>query len=282
MSNQNYASQILQNRSFKGLDLTGADFSGSDLRGCDFTGATLVGANLEGVQTGQSDRQVNTVIAVTMFSPAVIVGLSLLAVQIPIHFFGDRFYQRFDFLLSGLPLLALVFEILFQDSITLCFPRSTNLMGVSGVAALFQIMIIFTFLLVVLSISNFGDGSGAQGLFLLVLAVISAIVTRRIFKWVIHSIQSCCGTSFRKANLTHANLSHAVVQNADFSFAVLTGACIFERVIQRHNQFENVNCEYVYLEPAHQKRYPAEGKFRQSEVEPFLLGAAQPSSLDYS
>jgi uncharacterized protein YjbI with pentapeptide repeats len=272
MTHQSYASQILQNRSFKGMDLTGADFSGSDLRGCDFTGATLVGVNFAGVRTGQSRRQVKTLIATAVFAPVGMIGLSILAVQIPVMIFGDRFYQGLNYLLGGLPLLALFFEILFRDSITLHFPRTSNLMGVAAVATLFQVMLTLTIALVIGSIFNFGDGSGAQGLFMLVLAGICAIVTRRIFKWVIQSIQSSCGTSFRKANLTDANLSQAMVQSTDFCFAVLTGACIFEWIIERHTEFANVYCEYLYLEPTLQKRHPVEGKFRQGEVEAYLMG----------
>ena len=147
-------------------------------------------------------------------------------------------------------------------------------MGIVSIAGLFQIMMVFTILLVILSFSNLGDGSAVQGLFLLVLAGICGLVTRRIFKWVIDSIYSSCGTSFRKANLTNANLSQAVINNTDFCFAILTGACISEWIIQRHTQFVNVNCEYLYLEPAYQKRLPAEGKFLQGDVEVFLRGGA--------
>ncbi|UBF23875.1 pentapeptide repeat-containing protein [Kovacikia minuta CCNUW1] len=270
MLTHDYANQVLQNRSFKGLDLTGADFSSSDLRGCDFSGATLVEANFEGVRTGQSRQQINRLVAAAIVAPALIIGLCMLVVQIPINLLGDRFYQNFDFLLGWLPLLAIVFEILFRDSMILHFPRASNYLGVAGVAALFQIMVGFTLFLAIISLSSFGTGAGAQGLFLLVLVGISAIVTRRIFKWVIESIQSSCGTSFRKANLTNANLSGTVIQNTDFCFAVLTGACIFEWTIQHHTQFANVYCEYLYLEPAQQQRHPTEGKFRQSELEQFL------------
>jgi hypothetical protein len=280
MTHQNYSRQILHNRSFKGLDLSGADFSGSDLRGCDFTGASLIGADFTGARTGQSPEQVKRLIIVSVVAPAVIVGLSLLIVQIPTQLFGDRFYQGLSFLSAGLPLLVLFLEIFVRDSMTSCFPRITNLFGVASIAAFFQIMVALTIGFAVVSLSSFGNGSGAQGLFMLVLAVISAIVTRRIFKWVTESIQSSCGTSFRKANLTNANLSHVVIQNTDFCFATLTGACIFEWMIQRHTQFANVYCEYLYLEPEHQKRYPAEGKFRQIELEQFLMLPVAPVAID--
>src|SRR6476620_10713685 len=165
MTHQSYANQILQNRSFKRLDLTGADFSGSDLRGCDFTGATLVGANFAAARTGQSPRQVNTLIAAAIIGPLGLIGLSILAVQIPVMIFGDRFYQDFDYLLRWLPLLLLFLGMLFRDNIALQFPRITNLMVVASIATLFQVMVTFTIGLVLISISNFADGSGVQGLF---------------------------------------------------------------------------------------------------------------------
>lgn len=230
MTNQNYANQILRNRSFKGLDLTGADFRGSDLRGCDFTGSILVGANFEGVRTGQSQRQVKTAIAAAMVGPAIIIGLCLIVRQ---------------------------------------FPRTTNLMGVVSVAALFQIMVVLTIGLFVAGLS--GNGAGIPGFFLLLASGISGVVTYRIFGWVRQSIGSSCGTSFREANLTDANLSHAVIQNTDFCFAVLTAACIYRWRVKRHTDFFQVYCEYLYLEPAHQNRHPADGKFRSGEVEPFFM-----------
>jgi uncharacterized protein YjbI with pentapeptide repeats len=280
MTHQNYSRQILQNRSFKRLDLSGADFSGSDLRGCDFTEATLVGANFTSARTGQSQQQVNRLIIAAIIAPVVLVGFSLLVVQIPASLFGDRFYQGLSYLSGGLPLLVLLLEIFFRDSLTSCFPRTTNLFGVMSIAVLFQIMVAFTVWLAVVSLFSFGNGSGAQGLFLLALTGISVVITRRIFKWVAESIQSSCGTSFRKANLTNANLSQAVIQNTDFCFAILTGSCIFEWLIQRHTQFTNVYCEYLYLEPQQQKRYPAEGKFRQTELEQFLMRPVAPVTID--
>ncbi|MEH2076940.1 MAG: pentapeptide repeat-containing protein [Nostoc sp.] len=96
-------------------------------------------------------------------------------------------------------------------------------------------------------------------------------VTFRIFKWLIQSIQSNPGTSFRKANLTDADFSHAEVQNTDFSLAVLTGACIFNWIIKHHNQLTNVYCKYVYLEPAQQNRQPTEGNFQPGELEQVLI-----------
>ncbi|XGW00399.1 MAG: pentapeptide repeat-containing protein [Leptolyngbya sp. BL-A-14] len=273
MSHQHYAKQSLQNRSFKGLDLTGADFSGADLHGCNFSGATLVGANFTGARTGQSPQQVRRSVMIAIVAPGAMVGLSFLIVQIPMVLFGDRVYQGLNVVVGWLPLLLLPLELFFQDTVTRRFPQATNLLGVAGVAILFQVMVTFTLGLAIISVNNFGDSGGGQGFFLLVLAIIAAIVTHRLFKWLVDAIQSSGGTSFRKANLTDANLSHAVIQNTDFCFAVLTGACVFAWVVQRHTQFANVTCEYLYLEPEYQKRHPIQGKLRQGEAEDYLTRA---------
>lgn len=270
MTHQNYANQFLQDGSFQGLDLTGADFSHADVRGCNFTGATLVGANLTGVKMGQSQRQRNRLIVVAVFAPAAIVGLIFLLIKISLLLFGDRFDQGFNVLMGGLPFVLLILEVLFRDGIERRFPQTTNLMGIAGVSALFQIMGIFTIFLAIIGLSNLSDG--ARGLFLLGLTVVSLLITRRVFRWLKEAIVSSCGTCFRKANLTDANLSQAHVQNTDFCFATLTGACIFKWLVQRDTQFNNVYCEYLYLEPALQHRYPPEGKMLQGEAVTYLAG----------
>lgn len=275
MTHQNYANQNLQDRSFKGLDLTGTDFHGADLRGCDFSGATLVGANLTGVKTGQSRRQINRLIVTTVFAPAAIVGLSFLIVQLPLILLGDRGYQGFNFLLSWLPLLLFLAEILFRDRMSQHFPQLASWLGIVGIATFFQIMLVFTLFLAIVGLLSFGDGSGLQGLFLLVLTGVSAMITQRIYQWVITSVRSSLGTFFRKANLTDANLSQAIVQNTEFSCATLTGACIFDWIVQRHTQFTHLNCEYVYLESDYQKRLPTEGKFLPGEVETLIATQTQ-------
>ncbi|MDZ7962831.1 MAG: pentapeptide repeat-containing protein [Aulosira sp. DedQUE10] len=263
MSNLNYTNQNLQNSSFKGQDLAGADFSGSDLRGCNFTGATLVGANFQKVTTGQSNRQVNILVASTIVNPVLLLGSSMIFVYILNLLLSDR---AINFLFGALPVLAFLAEIFIRDSITFYFPQATNFFGIGAIAGLFAVMVSFTVGLAIVSFSGFGDGSGALGFFLLVLMIVSAIVTFRIFKWLIQSIQSHPGTSFRKANLTDADFSYSEMQNTDFSFAVLTGACVFKWVIKPYTQFTNVYCQYLYLQPAQQNRQPAEGNFQPGDL----------------
>jgi hypothetical protein len=270
MSDLNYANRNLQNCSFKGQDLAGADFSGSDLRGCNFTRATLIGASFEGAQMGQSRRQVNTLVAAAIVGPIILLGLSAIATQVSVVLFSDRSNKVLNFLLSALPILALVFGNFIRDSIAFHFPQLTSFMSVAAIAVLFAVMVMLTVGLAMVSLFGFGDGAFAQGFFLLLLMVVSAIVTLRMLQWLIESIYRNPGTSFRKANLTDANFSHCAVQNTDFSLAVLTGACIFDWTIKPHTQLTNVHCEYLYLEPAQQNRRPAEGNFQPGELERVL------------
>jgi hypothetical protein len=220
---------------------------------------------------GQSHRQVNILIAATIVCPFVLFGFSIIAAQLSIVLFSDRSDKILNFFFGAMPVLALIFEIFIQDSITSHFPQVTTFFGIGAIAVLFTVMITFTAGLAIVSTSGFSDGSSGQGFFLLLLMVISAIVTFRIFKWLIQSIQSNPGTSFRKANLTDADFSHAEVQNTDFSLAVLTGACVFNWIIKPYNQLTNVYCKYVYLKPAQQNRQPTEGNFQPGELEQVLI-----------
>jgi uncharacterized protein YjbI with pentapeptide repeats len=270
MSNLNYANRNLQNCSFKGQDLAGADFSGSDLRGCNFRGANLMGATFKGSQTGQSRRQVYILVAAAIVGSVVLLGFSAIAAQVSMSLFSDRSNKMLNFFLSALPVLALVFESFFRDSIALHFPQVTTFLSLAAINVLFAVMIMLTVGLAISSLSSFGDGTVAQGFFLLLLMVVSALLTFRILKWLIESIQSGSGTSFRKANLSHADFTHSEVQNTDFSLAILTGTCIFNWTIKSHTQFMKVYCEYLYLEPGHQNRQPAEGSFQPGELERLL------------
>ncbi|MBD2016852.1 pentapeptide repeat-containing protein [Microcoleus sp. FACHB-53] len=270
MSNLNYANRNLQNCSFKGQDLAGADFSGSDLRGCNFTGANLIGATFKGSTTGQSRRQVYILLGAAIVGSIVLVGFSIIAAQVSIGLLSDRSNKMLNFFLSTLPVLALVFGSFFRDSLNLHFPQVTTFFGLAAITVLFAVMITLTVGLAIASLSSFSDGTLAQGFFLLLLMVVSAIVTFRILKWLSESIQSGPGTSFKKANLSNADFSHSEVQNTDFSLAILTGTCIFNWTIKSHSQFTQVYCECLYLEPGHQNRQPAEGSFQPGELERLL------------
>ncbi|MEB3338263.1 MAG: pentapeptide repeat-containing protein [Leptolyngbyaceae bacterium] len=279
MPHQNYANQNLQNRSFKGQDLTGADFRGSDLRGCNFTASTLIGANFEGSRMGRSRRQIQVLMAAAILGPVVLVGLSAIAVQVSVVWFGNLSFNSFSGLIS---LVALVLGNFLRDAMTLNFPQVTMFLGVAALASLFAVMVLGTVGLAVVGVLSFGDAA-VQGFFLLLLMIGFAFLTFRILKWLIQSIQSHPGTAFRKANLTDANFSHTVVANTDFCFASLTGICISGWLMNPYTQFTNVHCDYLYVEPAFKNRQPVQGSFQAGELEqvlaPFIIRGLGSSQL---
>lgn len=64
---------------------------------------------------------------------------------------------------------------------------------------------------------------------------------------------NCIEANFERANLTNANLSgvlfkKAKVLDTNFSGAILTGACIDDWHINSKTNFQNVKCDYIYLE----------------------------------
>lgn len=264
MTYLDYSNQNLQNYSFKSQNLANADFSGSDLQGCDFTGANLTGANFKWARMGQSSRQINCLVANAVLGPLILVGGSFLFVRLVSTLLPEPVV---DLLFKALPVLVLVLELFFQGNMVTHYPKTTTFFGLAAIAGLFAAMIVIVGILMMGSLSGFGAGSGGQGLLFLALGVVGVIVTRRILTWLIQIIQSAPGTSFKQANLTNVDFSHATIQNTDFSFAVMTGVSVFRWHVNRHTHFNDVCCEYLYLEPQHQKRQPAEGIFQPNEVE---------------
>lgn len=253
--------------------MAGADFSGSDLRGCNFTGANLIGASFKGSKTGQSRRQVYILIAAAIMGSVVLIGFSAIAAQLSINLFDDRSNRMLKFFIKALFLLAVLLESLFRESIALHFPQITTFWTIVGMTVLLVLcgaMIALTAVLAIASLSSLSDGTVTLGLFFLLVMSVSVLLTFRILKWLSESIQSGPGTSFRQANLSNADFSYSEVQNTDFSLATLTGICIFNWTIKSHIRFVNVCCEYLYLEPAHQNRQPAEGSFQPGELERLL------------
>ncbi|BBC24569.1 pentapeptide repeat-containing protein [Pseudanabaena sp. ABRG5-3] len=269
MSSQtyDYKDQNLQNQSFVGQDLTGADFSGADLRGCDFTRATLIGANFERSTTGQTPQQINNAILSVIIGMIVmiviIVILSFLIVTIDnllFSWFGE-IYRKIASILSSVFLFLLYF---FQSVIMDGFPKISNFLGNAVIAGLTTIMLLLTLGFIGIS---FSGGSGS--ILFLIAAVISGMVTSKLFTWLMEAIKGGIGTSFKKANLTGANFSHALIYNTDFSFALLTGICIEGWLVDSLTIFTKSQCEYLYWQ-SQQERYPQTGKFQDHEWEKFL------------
>jgi uncharacterized protein YjbI with pentapeptide repeats len=64
-----------------------------------------------------------------------------------------------------------------------------------------------------------------------------------------------------QTNLINANLSRVSAFGANLQGANLTGSCIADWSIDQTTQLADVVCEYVYLKPLFQERYPASGSF---------------------
>jgi len=262
-----FSNQDLQNRSFQGRDLTSADFNHADLRGCDFTGAILTGAKFDRARMGQSQRQTSRLVANAIVGPFVVIGGCLLFANVITTLLPENMLKVFW---GILPFLAVIFEVFFHSRNSSDATRGASFMDMTTLGVLLGAMVAVTGALLMGSVSGFGDGAIGLGLFLLILVGISAIVTYRIFTWLTRAIESNPGTSFKKANLTEADFAHAQIENTDFSFAVLTGACWFKCQINSHTHFTNTYCEYLYLEPLQQSRKPEQGTFQVNEAEQFL------------
>lgn len=260
----------LQNRSFKGQNLAGINLSGSDLRGCDFTGADLIGANLTGVRTGQSDRQRQFAIAIAIGGPLILVGSCILLAPV------------LETLIQGLPepflkswggwLLALgwLSKIYLRDRISRRYPRLADAMGILAVAVLLMATGVVSLGLLSLFWESLSSQQWLAAIAFGLVNLVSIGLLRKIWQWLKTTIQSSFGTSFRKANLTDANLTRSELWNTDFSFATFTGLCIADWSLGSHNQFLNISCDYLYLANNHQQRLPSEGKLQPHEWEQLL------------
>ncbi|GBO55392.1 hypothetical protein APA_3543 [Pseudanabaena sp. lw0831] len=260
MNSLNYTNQNLQDQSFVGLDLTGADFGGADLRGCDFTRATLIGANFERVITGKTSRQVNmAILSVIMGAIAMILfGFAIVMIDsLLFSWLGDIYRKISRALVSIIPFVL----ILFQNPILGKFPQITSFFGEVSLGLIFAVMILLTLGLTIISFTS--------SLLFLIPAIVSAIVTFYLGRWLIESMQSRDGTSFQKANLTDANFSHALIENTDFSFALLTGICVDGWMLDSHTLFTNSQCDYLYWNPQ-RERFPHDNNFQADELKKFL------------
>jgi hypothetical protein len=232
----------------------------------------LVGANFDRVITGQTQQQINTaILSIIMGAIAMLViaaALSFVIVSIDNLLFGwfGEIYRKISSVLSSIILFLLY---CFQSNITEEFPKTSDFLGDASIGILSSVMLLLTLGLAVISFSG-----GSSSFLFLIPTVVSAIVTFKVFTWLIESIKSRTGTSFKKANLTEANFSHALIANTDFSFALLTGICIEGWLLDSYTQFTKSQCAYLYLQPQHlqpqQNRYPPTGEFQEHDWEKFL------------
>ena len=88
-----------------------------------------------------------------------------------------------------------------------------------------------------------------------------------------------CKTNFSRANLSQTQLSAAQALNANFSGAILTGACIQDWNINSATQFDNVICDYIYLKENQQERRPSHGNFAPGEFVTLVLKISETIDL---
>lgn len=69
------------------------------------------------------------------------------------------------------------------------------------------------------------------------------------------------GANLQKAKLINTNLSFAKALGTDFSGANLTGAILSNWKIDSQTKFDNLTCDYIYLDAERQERRPASGDF---------------------
>ncbi|GBL11397.1 serine/threonine-protein kinase B [Microcystis aeruginosa Sj] len=76
---------------------------------------------------------------------------------------------------------------------------------------------------------------------------------------------------FKYACLEEANLSNVNAIGSDFTGANLTGACIENWTVGANTNFNNIKCEYIYLEQGQRERKPASGSFQEGDFEKIIL-----------
>jgi len=73
------------------------------------------------------------------------------------------------------------------------------------------------------------------------------------------------------ACLEQANLSNVNAIGSDFTGATFTGACIENWTVGANTNFNNIKCEYIYLEQGQRERKPASGSFQEGDFEKIII-----------
>jgi uncharacterized protein YjbI with pentapeptide repeats len=73
------------------------------------------------------------------------------------------------------------------------------------------------------------------------------------------------------ACLEQANLSNVNAIGSDFTGATFTGACIENWTVGANTNFNNIKCEYIYLEQGQKERKPASGSFQEGDFEKIII-----------
>ncbi|OYD95162.1 hypothetical protein CDG77_10590 [Nostoc sp. 'Peltigera membranacea cyanobiont' 213] len=288
--NLNFAKQDLRNRSFKGQDLTGADFSGCNIQGCDFTSATLVKANFEKAIGGQTSKQIinfaikNTILFIFLIVDSADFARSWQKAII------DNSYTQINVFALGIN--SVIWFVIFgfvsinffkslRSSLSGTYFNKTNLTNAKFTDAVLkktdfsdaQLFYVdwqganiseskfsIDSKVIELCASRNGKGKDYSYTNLSNLNLISVDLSNANL-----SGADISRTLLHKAHLENANLSEVQSLATDFAEASLTGACIKNWGISPETNFKDVQCDYVYLELAHQERRPHSGYFKTGE-----------------
>jgi uncharacterized protein YjbI with pentapeptide repeats len=299
----NYSKQNLEGADFSNADLrganfyqavlNGANFSNSDIRGCNFTGAQLINVNFESAKTGYTLKK-----KVLLRLSLIIILLSLLLYISPLIYSiyleavkavnsGQLTSSVFELFLAVIAVLAAVIYGISQilnsgKGVGGTFFNYADLSGANfSEATLHNVSFNYAVLLWV-------DWHNAdiKNSDLKLTKEIELQRTRerrgKAYQYLDLSRSCLSGVDLSGANFLYTDLSESLLNNSllihtnlsgvralgtDFSGANLTGACIEGWGINSYTNFENVICDYIYLNQDKKERKPASGSFNPGDFE---------------
>lgn len=251
---QDFSGQNLRGRSFKGQDLTGANFSHANIRGANFTKANLRGANFSHAQAGLQRRwAVGLVIVSSFLWPLSAFTLAIIS-NLAAYFFFPQRLNRYT--IFGLTLVSCCLIVIFRLALNKHFGafRDVAVSGALAVAIVAAVavsgagavkaeagkepMAVFVFVslagLMTLALADQLDELTAAiagallGAFPGGYVALQALSGNEKFTWVWEmavAFAATGGTSFRGADLTHANFTQVRLKSTDLRRAATTQTC---------------------------------------------------------
>jgi uncharacterized protein YjbI with pentapeptide repeats len=184
--------QDIRNWSFRGMECVGWDFSGRDIRGCDFRNAKLNGANFSWAIAGRSEKQIIRDILVGLTVTLVFAFATKVAVT-------ETFIKPIPLMSGFIISLMSMRSAFFEGAIASLF----MFLGMSILAAL-------------AAIDFSARGETLNGVLFGLFSITLMLSTIYSIYNVIQTFKSSIGTTFKDANITHVNFSHAILDNCSF------------------------------------------------------------------
>lgn len=235
---RNFQRANLRGQSFKGENLSGADFSEADLRSTNFTGANLKGTNFTGTKCGLQKRWAALLTLLSWLIAAISGFLSIFCgALVSLSFiFDSNLENQIGGWVSLLVMVIFLITMIRQGIRAVAFAGALALAVAVAAALAFGGVEAVAFAVA-------GVGAGALAV-AFAGAVAGAYIGWRAMRgdprdaWVRSfaiAFAALGGTSFRSADLTDANFSHARLKSTDMREATLTrvrwyGAIMLDRV----------------------------------------------------